>query len=357
MIEAFFLKTNRALIDAKWREKRLLSSEILGMNPKRALQPEVIGDRTRLDLMWKDGKLGIRDKTDVFAEIKEPDSAHERVREMMNQLYADPLPLNRASLRFRYSSVEDICGLWIDTSNEDIKALKDEGEWLRRQIQERHWVIEAGQKGKEFRIENGELNFLPSRPHCWLPSYDTNNNEIPLLSQAHLFSQPGPEVNRAMIACGFDLLELVAKPILSWAEFGCGYGNLSAAFASYLPHASAYSSEIAPLAVDCLKINAEKFFPDTELELSQAKLSLVKEAKHLWILDPPRPGFPELFSELKEHKELAPRYVLIYHCHSKGLIADSTLLNEIGYKLQVWSCVDAFPATPYHEVISLWKLS
>lgn len=357
MIEAFYLNSNKALIDARWREKKLLSAEILGMDPRRSLQPDPTGDRTRLDLMWKDKKLGIRDHENSFTEIKEPDSAHARIRDMMNLLCADPLPIERAQIRFRYSASEDLCGLWIDASNEEIKALKEEAQWLRRQIEERHWIVEAGQKGKEFFILNGELKFEKARSHCWLPSYDANNNEIALQSQIHLFSQPGPEVNRAMIACGFDLLELIAEPIMSWAEFGAGYGNLSAAFASYLPQAHGFSSEISPLSMDCLKINASQFFPKVDLELSQAKISIVKENKDLWILDPPRPGFPELFSQLKEHKELAPRYVLTYHCTSQGLVADSTLLKQLNYALQAWSCVDAFPATPYHEVISLWKLS
>ncbi len=359
MLEAFFLKENRALIDAKWREKRLLASEVLGSEPDRALQPDGTGDRLRLDLMWKDNTLGIRAPDDSFTEIREPDSAHARIRGMMNLLTLDPLPVPKAQLRFRYSLDDDLCGLWIDCSNEDIKSLKDEEQWLRRALSTRHWIVEAGQKGKEFVLgENQEILFVEAQPRSWLASYDANNDPIPLLSQVHLFSQPGPEVNRAMIACGFDLLDshLPHKPE-SWAEFGAGYGNLTAAYASFYPESRAWASEIHPLAVGCLRENGVRFFPHVELELSAAKLQTLGKATDLWILDPPRPGFPELFDELASHPQLKPRAVLIYHCHSKGLLADTSRLKALGYRLKGWSCVDAFPGTPFHEVISLWNLS
>jgi tRNA/tmRNA/rRNA uracil-C5-methylase (TrmA/RlmC/RlmD family) len=357
MIEAFHLKENRALIDAKWREKRLLASEVLGRDPERALQPDSTAGRLRLDLMWKDGLIGIRDEQDNFTEIREPDSAHPRIRGMMNLMLQDPLPVSRAGLRFRYSTQEDLCGLWIDCSNEDIKALKDEKEWLTRSLAKRRWVVEAGQKGKAFRLNDaGELLFEEAPSHCWLASYDLNNDEIPLLSKVHLFSQPGPEVNRAMIACGFELLERLEPRPKSWAEFGAGYGNLTAAYASYLEGVAAWSSEIHPLAVECLAENGKRFFPEIELKLTAAKLEALGKSADLWILDPPRPGFPELFDALVDRPELKPQSVLIYHCHSKGLIGDTTRLKALGYELQGWSTVDAFPGTPYHEVISLWKL-
>ncbi|MEO5667376.1 MAG: hypothetical protein ABIR96_04885 [Bdellovibrionota bacterium] len=358
MIEAFHLRENRALIEAKWREKRLLTSEVLAQNPLRALQPDSTGGRLRLDLMWKEGLIGIRDENDSFTEIREPDSAHPRIRGMMNLLLQDPLPVTRAGLRFRYSTQEDLCGLWIDCSNEEIKQLKDEAEWLKRALTKRHWIVEAGQKGKEFaREESGELVFREARPHVWLASFDSNNDEILLNSKIHLFSQPGPEVNRAMIACGFELLELLKTPPQSWAEFGAGYGNLTAAYASYFPKTDAWSSEIHPLAVECLRLNGARFFPHIELMLTSAKLESLDKRADLWILDPPRPGFPELFDGLATQPEMKPLSVLIYHCHSKGLIGDTTRLKNLGYKLQEWSCVDAFPGTPYHEVISLWNLS
>jgi len=358
MIEAFHLRENQALIDTKWREKRLLASEILGQNPERALQPDSTGGRLRLDLMWKEGLIGIRDENDGFTEIREPDSAHPRIRGMMNLLLQDPLPVTRAGLRFRYSTQEDHCGLWIDCSNEEIKQLKDEKQWLTRALTKRKWSVEAGQKGKEFVLsDSGEILFEEARPHVWLASFDTNNDEIPLRSKIHLFSQPGPEVNRAMIACGFELLEHLKSPPRSWAEFGAGYGNLTAAFASYFPGVEAWSSEIHPLAVECLSDNGRTFFPSIELQLTAAKLDSLNRVADLWILDPPRPGFPELFEGLIGRPELKPQNVLIYHCHSKGLIGDSTRLKSLGYSLVAWSSVDAFPGTPYHEVISLWNLS
>ncbi len=353
----FFLQENEKLIDARWREKCLIASEILGVNPSRALRPEILGDRLKLDLMFWNGKLGIRNRDDEFFEIKEPDSTTPIIREMMKEFLSDPPPaIEKAQIRFRNSPCGEHKGIWIDVANEDIKNLKEEGAWIRRYIEEKKWILEAGQKGKAFFLGENEIVFDEAPYLPWLESYDANNDSIPLLSTINQFSQPGPEVNRALIAVGFELLYEILDEISTWAEFGAGYGNLTAAYASLLEGRKAWTCEVQPQAVRCLNQNAEKFFPRVHQSHSAAKLSWLPERADLWIIDPPRSGFPELFKELMDYPLMRPSYVLTYHCHSKGLLADSSLLKAMGYKLLEWSCVDAFPATPHHEVISLWKI-
>ncbi len=357
IVAPFFLNENESIVEQKWREKRLISSEILGVDPTRATQPEVLGDRVKLDVMHWQGKLGIRNREDEFFEILAPDTACPEILEMMETYLSRPLPVEKAQLRFRYSKNERYKGLWIDVSNEDIKALKDDESWLRHYIESEDWIVEAGQKGKAFSVdEDGKLIFEEAPYIPWLDSYDINNESIPLVSTINQFSQPGPEVNRAMIATGFELLYNQIDNIETWAEFGAGYGNLTAAFASLMEGKKAWTCEVQPQAISCLKENAQDYFPRVHQSHTAAKLSWLPERADLWIIDPPRSGFPELFKELLDFPIKRPKFVLSYHCHTKGLLADSSLLKALGYRLYEWSCVDAFPATTHHEVISLWKL-
>lgn len=362
LLAPFYVSDNEALVASKWREKSLIASEILGFTPSRSLQPETLKDRVKLDLMYRDGMLGIRDRDDQFFEIKNPDTAALEIVEMMAEFLKNPPAVEKAQVRFRYSKSGGHKGIWIDVSNVDIKKLKDEETWIRSYLA-KGWIVEAGQKGKAFSIQVNEKNgpegtlVFEEAPYLpWLDSFDANNDPIPLLSTINQFSQPGNEINRALIATGFELLYDYMDEIETWAEFGAGYGNLTAAFASLLDGRKAWTCEVQPQAVNCLNENAESYFPRVHQSHTAAKLSWLPERADLWIIDPPRSGFPELFKELVDHPDKRPKFVLSYHCHSKGLLADTSLLKSMGYKLHDWSNVDAFPATPHHEVISLWKI-
>lgn len=353
MLDPFFLKKNEALVDKRWREKNLLSSEILDQAPLRQMRPEAIGDRTRLDLMWNGEALGLRGPATQsgvyeFFELENPDTAHPQILEMMRQFREFKCPLKMAQIRFRVGADEKIRGLWIDTSNEEIKSLLDEKSFLARLLQQ-GWIIEMGQKHKAVDAD-GKLG--APRAEAWLASYTPDNESLLLRSYISLFSQPGPEVNRALIAAGLDLLDTARVPDkVSWCEWGAGYGNLSAAFAPRLGP-TALSTEMDAAAAELLAANAREFFTHVEVSTRAADMSL--GAHDLWILDPPRPGFGKLLGTLKDGS-LRPRWILNYHCHNSGLLADNTLLKGADYRLLHWSSVDAFPATPHHEAVSLWE--
>ena len=331
----------------------------MGRSALRFMRPEILGDRTRLDVMWNGKTLGIRgptkaDGTFVFYSLQNPDTVTPQIVSMMKLFDEAPPPFNLAQFRFRHSA-DDQKGLWIDTSNEQIRDALEEAEWFRK-VLKAGWIVEVGQKQKQVLQFDEELKLEKTDPQVWLPSYDLNNNEIRLKSHISMFSQPGPETNRALIATGFDLLDTASVPKnLKWVEWGAGYGNLSAAYVSRLgPNGSA--SEMDGPATVCLEINGPLFFPQLKLACRTAEKG---PASHeldadLWLIDPPRPGFGKLLESLAtlEHK---PSWVLAYHCHASGLMNDTRILRENKYALQNWSSVDAFPATPHHEVISLWK--
>lgn len=357
MIEPFFLKSYWDQVEQKRIQKQKKAEELLGKAPLRILNPDPVGDRTRLDLMYHNSLLGIRgpsldDKNFEFFKIEKPDSAHPLIVDMMEVFLDSRCPLKLAQIRFRVGHFGEQ-GIWIDCGNEELKALKDEAKWLSKMLN-RGWVIEAGQKRKEFTLDlKGKIVFENAKAKCWLASYDKNGLPISLLSQIALFSQPGPEVNRAMIVSAFELLESQKISALKWMEWGAGYGNLSAGLSSFLGSSGSFSSELDEGAFHLLQTNRDKFFSELTVERKSAESDF--ESNHqLWVIDPPRSGFPKLLSRLNEIPN-PPIFVLAYHCHEKGLAVDTLELQNAGYQLAEWIAIDAFPATPHQEVVSLWK--
>lgn len=317
-----------------------------------------MGDRTRLDLMHYKGRLGIRGPflpqgSFDFFDVPKPDSAHPSINEMLELFLESKFPIEVAQIRFRLGP-SGIQGIWIDAGNEQIKALKDQPTWVEKMLL-RGWVIEAGQKRKEFKLApEGHLSFEEATPRAWLDSHSKNGDSLALLSQIALFSQPGPEINRALIAAGFEVLDCAQIEQASWIEWGAGYGNLTAAFASYLGTDNCESSELDEGAAACLKLNAEKFFAGVRINRKAAEAELEDQPFELWIMDPPRSGFPQLLEKIPRLKN-RPNYILSYHCHEKGLTADIEQLKKANFELYTWVGIDAFPATPHQEVVSLWK--
>ncbi len=357
MLESFHLGENLELVDRRHREKNLISAEILGQGCLRMLRPEAIGERSRFDLMWNGENLGIRGPAGPegnfrFYPLTEADTPVPAIQEMMSVWMELKAPLAMAQIRFR-AGWQGLRGIWIDCANLDIKNLLAEERFLRA-LMAQNIVVELGQKHKELSMDaEGNLQFLSATPRCWLPSFDSANREILLESTQAIFSQPSSEVNRALIATAFDLMEESRlPPQLSWCEWGAGYGNLSAAFYSRFQGERAWASEFDSPSAELLKRNAARFMPGIQVAHQTAENEKFPAAE-LWIADPPRPGFNKLFGRLREGVA-PPRYILTFHCHQNGLLTDSRLIREAGFRLLQWSSVDAFPATPHHEVLSLW---
>mgnify|MGYP001565048790 CR=1 FL=1 len=206
MLESFYILQHPERVDTQWRKKLLLSSEILGQASLRQMRPDLVRDRTRLDLMWFERKLGLRGpsenaETFPFFEIPAaPDTAHAVIKEMLEQFKnsSPPSCFEMAQLRFRCRESE-LRGLWIDCSNIMIKELLDEKIWLTHLVKNLGWFVELGQKQKEVSLTGeGELLFQEAVARPWLNSYDSNNNEVPLVSYISSFSQPGPEAKSSI---------------------------------------------------------------------------------------------------------------------------------------------------------------
>ena len=362
MLEAFFLEQNSEARDAHWQKKLELAALVMAQNPLRAMQPDLIRDRARLDLMWNGKQLGIRGPSlsnpndfEFFA-IENPDTPLPGIVEMMGQFVDSKSPLQLGQVRFRTNESGSLRGIWIDTSNEQIKMLLEQKTWLEECLA-LGWVVEAGQKGKEVvRTEEGALKLESAGLRPWLSSYDPDGEALPVSSKIAHFSQPGPEANRALLSTGFDLLDDAGLGDTLWAEWGAGYGNLTAGFSRRLG-STGWASEMDAGLVEALEMNRPHFFPLVETSSARAEKGrpesgLAWEAD-LWLLDPPRPGFASLLATLRQGPR--PNWVLIYHCAQQGLEKDVAMLRDRGFGLVNWSAIDNFPATPHLEVVSLWK--
>jgi tRNA/tmRNA/rRNA uracil-C5-methylase (TrmA/RlmC/RlmD family) len=244
-----------------------------------------------------------------------------------------------AQIRFRVDASREKprFGVWIDSKREFLESFAESDECADLQ---KRCMLELGQRG----------DLVKTEAHSWLPSFDKNNEEIPLFSYISSFSQPGPEANRALIACGMELVDELAS-VKTWAELGSGYGNLTAAYAS-LFDSPAWILEKEKRETELWTRNKKHFgskFDEITFHSKAVETLRESESLDLLIADPPRSGFSEIF----EKDLLKAKSVLLCSCDLKGLIKDAEALKR-HYKLKKWSLVDLFPGTPYSEAVSLW---
>ncbi|NCN28155.1 hypothetical protein GW915_11315 [bacterium] len=357
MIESYYLEKNAAKVGNSWELKKVLALEIFKRPALRMLQPDLIKARTRVDLMLLGGQLGIRGKSledgdFEFFPVTAPDSSSPELISVMEEFLQSKPVVEMAQVRFRCSP-DGLIGIWLDCSHQATEEMMTEKRWVKSLL-DLGWIVEFGQKAQHITLDNNTLSIKPTQSHCWLPSFDINNQAIALKSNVASFSQPGLEANRALIACLCDLVDEHSIKPNSWVEYGAGYGNLTAALHSLFPSAKGWASESDPTATQLLKNNAQEFFPKVAVEQVSARV-WDKQAE-LLVIDPPRSGFSELLKSVLE-SELKPKWILAVHCHYRGITSDVPLLQNSPYDLLDWSCADIFPATPHMEHISLWKLS
>jgi tRNA/tmRNA/rRNA uracil-C5-methylase (TrmA/RlmC/RlmD family) len=333
-------------IQSIWNQKRAIVREILGEEVLlREMEPILTHDRSRLDLMFYQNKIGMRgpkkssDPWDFdFSEELPEWSLNRDLIEAIRELRENPPPIEGAQLRFRVSP-QKVKGLWFDTSKELLTKLIEEHSDYLDQFKKNSWIIELGHKDDQSPL------------HSWIPTYSKDNEEINLEFSISSFSQPGPEANRALIAMGMELMDGVSG-INNWTELGSGYGNLSVAFSTLLG-APQSLVETEAKSVRALRLNLENNIKSETVKVVNASaesFGIQGQDCDFLLADPPRSGFSEFFKK----DTLKAQRILLYSCDLKGLIKDAEVLKQ-SYKLVKWSVADIFPATPYVEVASLWE--
>lgn len=334
---------------------------LLRRPPVACLSPAPRGGRSRMDLMWHEGRLGVRGPGAAGAWTFEPlgpgarEAAEPGVLVHLEAFVASAPPLGDTQVRVRCAP-DGRAGLWLDLSRAGIAALLAEREWLSGRLAA-GWTVEVGQRGEAVTLEHGAPALGPITPHAWLPSWTPEGEPLALGCAVASFSQPGPAINRALLLASGRLLDAAGVTTATWCEWGAGYGNLTAWLQRRLgPVGAALESD--PRAVAFLRANALTHFPSVTVGQGVAGGSRpvdIPDAE-FWIIDPPRPGFAPLLRTLPARPR-PPRGLLAWHCHERGLAADTRELAAAGYRLAAWIAVDAFPGTPFLEAVSLWERS
>jgi hypothetical protein len=310
--------------------------------------------------MWHDGRLGRRGPTPSdgsswrFAPPDPAMLAHldAALPAMMADYESSRPPHGDAQVRLR-SGPDGRRGLWVDASRSAIDTLLAERDWLFGRLAA-GWIVELGQRGEAVTRSGDALQLATAEPHPWLPGRDAAGRPIPLVSRVASFTQPGPAINAALLTAAGQLLDDAGVGRVGWREFGSGYGNITAWLADRLgPAGIAFEND--PRSRGLLERNGAAFFPDVRLDHRAGDSDLAgDDPATIWIVDPPRPGFPALLAMLAERRP-RPAHVLALHCHPVGLAADAAALRAAGYAPAGWRAVDAFPGTPFIETVEFWS--
>lgn len=334
------------------------AEQTLGLPPRAFLDPAPHGGRSRADLMWHDGCLGLRGPSgaDGRWHFAPPEPAWFRQLDpalpgLFEAFASSGPPRLDAQVRFRIAP-DGRRGFWLDLSRERINGLVSSGDWLSG-ILEAGWIVELGMRGEAVGTGSDGLVLQPAESHSWLPAWTPTGDPVPLECLVASFSQPGPLINCALTEAAGLLLDAAGIEVLSFCEWGAGYGNLTA-WCSRRLGAHGTAIEADRQAVDLLRRNAERFFPNVRVIAARVEKSDRPPAAELWLIDPPRNGFAPLLERLPDLSE-APRHILALHCHERGLSGDVARLRSAAYRLEGWIAVNAFPGTDHLEVVSLWS--
>lgn len=345
-------------ISRRRTDTRLDRAEQTLQTPPRAfLDPAPQGGRSRADLMWHEGRLGLRGKSDADGgwRFAPPDENWYQQLDpalpgLMTAFVASNPPPGDVQVRFRISP-DGQRGLWLDLSRDGIHAMVSAGDWLSRLLDD-GWIIELGQRGEGATSGPRGPMLSPAVPHPWLPAWTPDGASLPLECLVASFSQPGPKINRALTDAAGTLLDAEGIDAPSWCEWGAGYGNLIAWCSRRLgPRGTALEAD--PRAITLLQRNASRFFPDVRIIAARVESTDEPPAADLWLIDPPRNGFVPLLERLPDLSE-PPRHILALHCHEQGLSDDVARLRSAAYRPEGWIAVNAFPGTDHLEVVSLW---
>jgi 23S rRNA (uracil1939-C5)-methyltransferase len=312
------------------------------------------GLRDRVDLALHEGALGLRalDGGPPVRALACP-ALSPSLEALRRALAADPPPLRRAGLRLRVGPVDPAGarpeGLWVDAANADLKALLDEGAWLRRQLAAGR-TVELGQRRKEVQGGPGGLRLRPAALRPWWQTRLQGDVPADVFGVVGGFTQPGMAANARL------LRQLRARAAAlgaaRWIELGAGAGNLTLPLLSLGAEVTAVEPD--PLARAGLERGAAAAGLGAGLRLAphgldrpDAALVAALEASEAALVDPPRSGLGRLPEALAQAR--GPRALLYLSCHGPSLVADLARLAAQGWTPDRVGGVDWFPFTPHGE--------
>ena len=312
------------------------------------------GLRDRVDLALQDGRLGLR-ALDGGPPVPAPacPALSPSLEALRRALAADPPPLRRAGLRLRVGPVDAAgarpAGLWVDAANEDLKALIDEGAWLRRQLAAGR-VVELGQRRKELQPGPEGLRLRPAALRPWWQTRLDGDAPAAVFGVVGGFTQPGIAANARLLRQLRARAAALGAP--RWIELGAGAGNLTLPLLSLGAQVTAVEPD--PLARAGLQRGAEAAGLAGALTLAphgfdrpDDSLICALDASDAALVDPPRSGLGRLPEALARSR--GPGALLYLSCHGPSLVADLARLAAQGWTPDRVGGVDWFPFTPHGE--------
>ena len=336
---------------ADWEETGLSEVPTFAIT---SVAPFGMRDRVDLVLAEVDGvmRLGLYGNHREIVAIQHCPQMSEPLQRWFEEFRLDLPRLKKGSLRLRVDP-QGTRGAWLDFSNEEVKRLFEEREWLIR-LREKG-IIEIGQRKKRLEIVDGQPKLRDPQLHAWMNT-PGEDKTISLLSSIGSFSQPGDQANHALV--GEVMKQARQVPVTHWLELGAGSGNFS------LPLMArglfVHAVEIDPAAAEGLAQVAENEGLTYHLQIHRQ--SFEKElARGLpvdvsgwgYLADPPRSGLGN-FLEVLERTPASERFsTLIYvSCWQESFFKDAARLKGMGYFPVTTQGVDIFPQSPHAEWVT-----
>lgn len=321
----------------------------------KATHPYQLRDRADLTLERnEDGTpiVGFYNKSKKLVNIKECRIFSPKLQVWYGWILDNPPPIvKKGSFRIRVGP-DDLKGLWLDFSNQDIKELMEEKKWLTEVL--KLAVVEVGQRQKQMVLNKGELKLVKKAEPChWFATYSyPDYKPVNLMSLVSSFTQPSIKANKVLVQTICEALENI-KP-KNTLELFSGIGNLTIPLVSLGSFVSCY--EVDKNAIRSFEQTLKEFKYDNFVKLYQKNLyskSVDIDWKDfdLLVVDPPRSGLKNFVEKIEESNK--PKNILYVSCFLNSLVEDLKGLTKRGYKIQSVVGVDQFPQSSHCEWVVL----
>lgn len=186
-------------------------------------------------------------------------------------------------------------------------------------------------------------------------TYDLPDHELQFEFHPTDFTQVNSALNRAMVNCAIELMDL--KKSDNVLDLFCGLGNFSLPMAKYC--AKVIGVEGSTNMVERAYHNAKKNqlegleFYAANLDDKECVQKLAQYTFNKLLIDPPRSGALEI---VRKMDLLNPQRIVYVSCNPVTLARDTGILvNEKGYRLISAGVMDMFPHTAHVESIALFE--
>lgn len=341
-----------------------------------------------------DNDKNIKDKT--LIDIQSCELLTEDLKKAFHKFRNIKLPLNEfghlipkksGSVRLRCGPQKNI-GIWLDFSNEDIKDLFQEKNYL---ISLLDWAyVEMGQKRKKliFNSQQNRLQLIEPEFNVWTDYLNENNYtdhmpnpQIQLHGCVGSFTQSGSRFNYFLQQIlnsiflkyqnSIPQMENKKQKINSVLEFGSGIGTLTMILQNHFNKVIA--CEWDELSLKALTNTIKKHKSNCEIELHHGdfhfknlnntdlnnptnsnQIQTVLKNYDWIVVNPARSGLENFLNPILSSQHGPVNNLLYMSCYLPSFIKDLKNIFELNpdYQIQEIHILDQFPMGPHFEVLA-----